>query len=87
MSEQIDDDVLSDLREQAATRLEELRTEIDRINEQLHLVAADHVTLPEIEVPQPEIDDDAERRALVKVDQNWVQATRALIAQKSYGES
>lgn len=87
MSEQIDDDVLSDLREQAATQLEELRTEIDRINEQLHLVAADHVALPEIEVPQPEIDDDAERHALVEIDQNWVQATRALIAQKSYGKS
>ena len=51
MAQQIDDEVLSDLRDQAAGRLEELRAEIDRINEQLHLVAADHVTLPEIEVP------------------------------------
>ena len=63
MSEQIDDDLLSDLREQAAERLNELREEIDRINSQLHLAAADHVTLPEIEVPEPELDDDAPRQA------------------------
>jgi hypothetical protein len=71
MSEQIDDDLLSSLREQAAERLDELREEIDRINDQLRLAAADHVALPEIEV---------------SIDQDWVQATRALIARKSYGE-
>ena len=84
MAQQIDDEVLSDLREQAAGRLEELRAEIDRINEQLHLVAADHISLPEIEVPQPEIDDETPRQALVLVDQEWVEATRALITRKSY---
>ena len=86
MSEQVDDDLLSNLREQAAEKLSELREEIDRINSQLHLAAADHVTLPEIEVPEPELDGDTQRQALVSIDQDWVEATRALIIHKSYGE-
>ena len=85
MSEQVDDDLLSNLREQAAERLSELREEIDRINSQLHLAVGEHV-LPAIEVPEPELDDDTPRQALVSIDQDWVEATRALIAHKSYGE-
>ena len=76
LSEQIDDDLLSRLRDQAAERLDELREEIDHINTQLRLAAADHVSLPAIDVPEPEIDD-----------QDWVEATRALIEHKSYGDS
>ena len=85
MSEQVDDDLLSSLREQAAERLSELREEIDRINSQLHLAVGEHV-LPAIEVPEPELDDDTPRQALVSIDQAWVEATRALIIHKSYGE-
>jgi hypothetical protein len=85
LAEQTDDEMLSQLREQAAGKLDELRSEIDRINTQLQLVAADHVILPEIEVPEPEIDEDAERQALVSFNMDWIEATRALIARKSYG--
>jgi hypothetical protein len=63
LAEQTDDEMLSQLREQAAGKLDELRSEIDHINTQLQLAAADHVILPEIEVPEPEIDEDAERQA------------------------
>jgi hypothetical protein len=63
MAEQVDDDLLSDLRDQAVGRLDELREEIDRINSQLRLAATDHVALPEIDVPEPEI-DDAPRQSL-----------------------
>ena len=38
-----------------------------------------------IEVPQPEIDEDAPRQALVSFDQDWAEATRALIERKAYG--
>ena len=86
MSEQIDDALLANLRDQAAGRLHELREEIDRINDQLRLAAAGHVTLPEIDVPEPEIDDESPRQALVSVDQDWVQATRAMKSHKAYGE-
>ena len=87
LSEQTDDDLLSRLRDQAAERLDELREEIDRINTQLRLAAADNVDLPTIDVPEAEIDEDSERQALVSSDQDWVEATRALIEHKSYGDS
>jgi hypothetical protein len=85
MSEQVDGDLLSNLRDQAAGRLDELREELDRIDSQLRLAAAGHVTLPEIDVPEPELDDESPRQALVSSDQGWVEATRALITHKAYG--
>ena len=53
LAEQTNDELLGELREQAAGRLDELRDEIDHINEQLQVAAGDHVDLPKIEVPEP----------------------------------
>ena len=80
---QVDAEILVALREQA-TRFAELGAAINDINEQLRL-AADGFRLPAIEVPHPEIDEEVERQALVSFDDNWVAATRALIARKQYG--
>jgi hypothetical protein len=85
ISNQINDEVLSELREQASLHLGELRDEIDHINEQIQL-ATDAVTLPEIEVPQPEVEQEVERQALIKFDHSWIEQTLALIAHKSYGK-
>jgi hypothetical protein len=82
--EQVDQEILEELRTEAADRLAELDDAIRDLNERLHF-AADNFTLPEIEVPEPEIDEDAVRQALVAFDQDWVAATRALIARKQYG--
>jgi hypothetical protein len=84
IDEQVDPEILAGLRTEAAARLSELESVITDINERLRL-AADRFRLPAIEVPQPEIDKDGERHALVGFDDNWVKATRALIARKSYG--
>jgi hypothetical protein len=86
MSEQIDGDVLANLRNEAEEKLAEMRDQIERINEQLR-VTTDDITLPEIEVPEPEVDEEAERQALVSLDQEWVDATRALILRKAYGSA
>jgi len=64
--------------------LSELRSVIDDLNEQLN-IATDDFTLPEIEVPEPEIDETIERLALVSFDDDFVTATRALIERKRYG--
>jgi len=48
-------------------------------------LAADSFRLPPLEVPQAEIDEETERYALVSFEDNWVKATRALIARKRYG--
>jgi hypothetical protein len=81
---QTDPEVLAAVRAEATTRLAELESVIADLNEQLDL-ATDGFDLPPIEVPQPEIDEDVERQALVSLDDNWVAATRALIARKRYG--
>jgi hypothetical protein len=39
----------------------------------------------DIVVRQPEFDADAPRQALVSFDQDWMEATRALIERKAYG--
>jgi hypothetical protein len=83
IDEQVDPSILAALRAEAAERLSELESAITDINERLRL-AADDFSLPRIEVPGPE-DQDASRQALVSFDDDWVAATRALIARKQYG--
>ena len=86
IEQQIDAEHLARIRDQASTKLEELREEIEQINSQLDLVAGEHFTLPPIEVPEPEVELDPERQALVSFDDDWVSASQALIKQKSYGK-
>jgi hypothetical protein len=86
IEQQIDPEHLARIRDEASTKLEELREEIERINSQLDLVAGDHFTLPPIEVPEPEVELDPERHALVSFDDDFVSASQALIKHKSYGK-
>ena len=81
---QLNPEIMASVREQAETKLAELRSAIDDLNEQLN-IATDDFTLPEIEVPEPEIDETIERLALVSFDDDFVTATRALIERKRYG--
>jgi hypothetical protein len=83
IAEQVDPTILAQLREEAGERLAELESVIDDINDRLRL-AANSFTLPPIEVPEPELDADAVRRALITFDQDWIEATRALIRRKAY---
>jgi hypothetical protein len=84
LRDQVDQETLEELRTEAASRLAELDDAIADINQRLQLAAADRFDLPEIEVPEPEVDEDAARQALVNFDDDWVAATRALIARKRY---
>jgi hypothetical protein len=81
---QINPAVLATVRAEATTKLAELRSAIDDLNAQMDL-ATDGFDLPEIDVPQPEIDEDASRQALVSFNDSWVTATRTLKARKQYG--
>jgi hypothetical protein len=80
---QIDPKILAQLGQEAGERLAELESMISDINAKLRL-AADRFVLPAIEVPEPELDTDAVRRALITFDQSWIEATRALIRRKAY---
>jgi hypothetical protein len=86
VEQQIDPERLARIRDEAMDKLEELREQIEHINEQLNLVAGEHFTLPGIEVPEPEVELDPERHALVSFDDDWVSASQALIKHKSYGK-
>src|SRR5262249_22853185 len=84
LAEQIDREALDALRAEAAGKLAELEDAIADLNERLRLAAADHFTLPVIEVPAPEVDERALRQALVSFDDDWIEATWALIRRKAY---
>jgi hypothetical protein len=86
IAEQIDPEHLEQIRDEASAKLEELRESIERINEQLALAAGDHFELPDIDVPEPEVELDPDRQALVSFEHDWVRASRALIKHKAYGK-
>jgi hypothetical protein len=82
---QVDPEHLARLREEAAAKLEEMREAIDHLNSQLQLSPEDF-DLPPIDVPQPEVDLNPSRQALVRFDDNFIAASRKLIEHKSYGK-
>jgi hypothetical protein len=84
VAEQIDRETLDAIRAEAAEKFSELQDAIDDINARLRLAASDHFTLPLIEVPTAEVDDETERQALVSFADDWVEATRAPIRRKAY---
>src|SRR5262249_39136811 len=84
VDEQVDPATLATLREEAAERLTQFQSAIDDINARCRLAAGEHFSLPAIDVPEPDFDEDVERQALVSFDDTWVEATRALIARKQY---
>jgi hypothetical protein len=89
VSRQIDAQRLDAIRTEAAEKLEELREQIDKINEALQ-VSTEGFNLPPIDVPESEVDLDTldpSRQALVSFDHDWVEASQALKAHKDYGKN
>jgi hypothetical protein len=84
INRQIDADHIARIRDEASAKLDELRAQIEQINEKLEIIADDHFTLPPISVPQPNVALDPNRQALVSFDDDWVSGSRALIRHKSY---
>jgi hypothetical protein len=82
---QIDPDLLTSIREEAAAKFETMRAEIDAINRQLDLASSTHFDLPPIVVPEPEVTLSPKRSALVRFEHDWVEASRVMRAHKSYG--
>ena len=67
-------------------RIEQLRDEVEQINNGLNELA-DGIELPEVEVPEFSVDIDSlddDRPADIKFDDDWVTTTKALIARKRY---
>ena len=87
LREQIDSDALDAIRERAGGKLEELRAEVESINDQLRMETEGIVELPEAIVPEAEVDDEklGRQAPLISSSWSWAEATRALKARKSYG--
>jgi hypothetical protein len=83
----VDCDRLAEIQASASLMLSQFREGIAGINDHLQQMV-DGVTLPPVEVPQPGVALDPDRPSpLVSFDHDWVAATRALIARKSYGST
>ncbi len=65
LEEQTDGEALDGIREQAVDRLADLEAEIEIIKQQLWLESADHVSLPEAEIPTADIDEELARQSLL----------------------
>ena len=87
LNEQIDQDLLVDLRRQAEQKLAALQREIDDLNRNLRLATEDEIYLPKVSIPEPKIDPNLHGKPLVSSAWLWADQTRALIAKKAYSEA
>jgi hypothetical protein len=72
--------------ERVRSKIEQLQLELDEAKDELR-EAVEHIELPDVEMPQPEVVIDSlddGRQAVIKFDTDWVTATKILIARKQY---
>jgi hypothetical protein len=84
LESQLDPDETARLRDEAEQRLEELRTEIERLEQSMTLDVG-VLDLPTILVPGPELNGDTPS-PLIDSAWGWVPGTEALRASKAYEE-
>jgi hypothetical protein len=98
IDEHVDADELADIRVDvraieidATRRIEAIKTEVEeRVaveDARLEALVADIMLPPAPEVPEAELAERPTDSVLVSSDWDWVDQTRALIRQKSYGEA
>ena len=83
LDKQLDRAEIERIQAEAAGKLEELREEIDAINQALH-VDIDDLDLPKPVVPEPEIDEADHGLPLVDSTWEWAEQTASLKASKTY---
>ena len=83
LAEQLDQVELDRIRTEAGVKLEQLRDEIDAINDALHIDIGS-ISLPEIVVPGPELNGSGNGSPLIDSDWSWVEQTTRLKESKSY---
>jgi hypothetical protein len=83
----VDNDLLRRLHDEAESKLEGVRADLDRINEQLRsateVVGIDLPAPPA--PPKPQLLKGAKGLPLLSTDWSWIEQTRALKQRKSYG--
>jgi hypothetical protein len=84
--EQVNREQIDRIRDEAVERLDDLREEIEALNEALRVETDDEYDLPEIVVPQAELNGSVAGSPLISSDWDWVTQSRRLIESKSYRE-
>ena len=85
LDRQIDQELLANLRHQANQNLAKLQREIEALNRGIRLATEGTIELPEVVIPEPEIDPSLHGKPIVSSAWPWVEQTKALIARKAYG--
>ncbi len=83
LDEQLDPAELDRITKDAATKLEQLEAEINALNDALAIDIGE-IDLPEIVIPQPELNGHANGEPLVDSRWPWVEQTTRLKASKDY---
>ena len=84
LDRQIDQELLASLRHQATRDLAKLQREIEALNRGIRLATEGTIELPEVVIPEPEIDPALHGMPIISSAWPWVEQTKALIARKAY---
>ena len=84
LAEQTNGEEMARLQAEAEARLAELRAEVDALNDAMHLEVGD-IELPDVVIPEAEIDVGPNGVPLIDSDDGWADQTRGLIRSKRYG--
>jgi hypothetical protein len=84
LNEQVDEELIAALHAEAEAKLEGIRAEVDRINDQLRSATGDlDIDLPALpEPPEPELDEGGRLPPLISTAMSWVEQTAMLITRK-----
>ena len=86
LEQQMDGAALDAIRECAAEKIDQIRAELESINDQLRIAVDGIIEPPEAIVPAPKVEEKLGRQApLISSAWSWVKATCALKARKAYG--
>ncbi len=85
VDEQLDHDQLAELRAMAQRQIGEMEAQLAEIAEATRMATSDlDVDLPDVEIPEPEVDVGLQGEPLLSSEWPWSDQTKALIARKSY---
>ena len=84
LTEQVDADMLDNVRAAAAVKLTQMQTEIDALNEAMQVALADEIRTPPVVTPAAIVDATDSPAPLVDSRWTFTQQCKALIASKAY---
>ena len=84
LADQIDGETLARIQAEVANKLDQLREEIEALNERLRVATTRLLELPPVKIPEPEVNSSVYGKPLLSSAWPWAEQTRALIARKAY---